>query len=530
MQMFLRRLLRIRDILLLQLSKMKKRVIALGICLAFLMTGCKSAEMIEEPVTEMMSKTVSSETVTEVVSKVEESQAQEETQQETQKGENEQEKSNEEFATPSMSGALQVIGNQLCDANGNPVQLRGLSTHGIGWFPGYVNSDLFGQFRKEWKANVVRLAMYTAEGAGYCTGGNQTYLKELIHTGVKSATENDMYVIIDWHILSDNNPNTYKDQAIDFFSEMSQTYKDYNNVLYEICNEPNGGTDWAAIKSYALEVIPAIRANDPDAIIIVGTPTWSQDVDQAAKNPITEYSNIMYTLHFYAGTHQDSLRNKMGKAIEDGLPIFVTEYGICDASGNGAINYDSANKWVEVMNSYGVSYCAWSISNKNETCSIFKSSVSKTKNMSVDDLSESGNWVYQVLSAGNGTMSNNDAPYKASENTQQQESQSSAPQAISGGNMSVQATVTGSWESDGKVFYQYAVRIENTGTASVDHWSVELCFNEAPTLTDSWNGNYSINGNNIQITGKDYNCSIEPQGSVSDIGFIVCGSANLSLQ
>ena len=120
---------------------------------------------------------------------------------------------------------------------------------------------------------------------------------------------------------------------------MATEFKNNDNVLYEICNEPNGNVKWDKdIKPYAEEVITKIRAIDPDSVIIVGTPTWSQDVDIVANNPITDYENIMYTLHFYAATHKEDLRNKLKNAHETGLPIFVTEFGISDASGNGTIS------------------------------------------------------------------------------------------------------------------------------------------------------------------------------------------------
>ncbi len=303
----------------------------------------------------------------------------------------------DKMTTPSNSGALQIIGNKLCDSKGNPVVLRGLSTHGIAWFPDYVNSEAFRDFKEEWGANVIRLAMYTAEYNGYCAGADKEWLKNLIRNGVEYATQNDMYVIVDWHILSDGNPNTYKSEAKEFFKEMSKEFAGHNNVIYEICNEPNGGTSWKDIKAYAKEVIPVIRANDENAIIIVGTPNWCQTIGDAAADPITEYENIMYAVHFYAATHTDWLRNDMVKAINSGLPVFVTEYGICDASGNGAIDKYQADEWVRVMNENGVSYCGWNISNKNETSAIFKASCNKTSGWTKDDLSDCGKWMYEML-------------------------------------------------------------------------------------------------------------------------------------
>lgn len=304
------------------------------------------------------------------------------------------------MAAPSVTGALHVEGTRLVGSSGEPVQLRGISTHGLAWFPDYVNEACFAQLHDEWKANVIRLAMYTAENGGYCTDGDKEYLKGLIRDGVSYAGRQDMYVIIDWHILSDSNPNRYLNEAKDFWKEISAEYADADHVLYEICNEPNGDTGWSDVKAYAQEVIPVIRANDKDAVIIVGTPNWSQYVDQAAADPVTGYENIMYTLHFYAATHKEDLRDKMAAAIDGGLPIFVTEYGICDASGNGAIDEGQADQWVELMNQYGVSYVAWNLSNKDESSSILLSSCDKTSGFTEEDLSTSGKWLYRTLSAG----------------------------------------------------------------------------------------------------------------------------------
>ena len=300
-------------------------------------------------------------------------------------------------ADSAMPGPLSLAGTQLTDSGGNPVQLRGISTHGLAWYPDYVNEACIRQFREDWGMNVIRLAMYTAESGGYCTGGDKEGLKSLVKNGVEYATACGMYVIIDWHILSDGNPNTYIKEAKAFFQEMSQEYADYTNVIYEICNEPNGGTSWSQVKSYAEEVISVIRENDEDGIILVGTPNWCQYVDQAAADPIMGYENIMYTLHFYAATHTDDLRNKMVSAIESGLPIFVSEYGICDASGSGAINEEQANLWVEQMDNYGISYVAWNMSNKNETSAIIQNWCNKTNNFSLEELSAAGQWLYKTL-------------------------------------------------------------------------------------------------------------------------------------
>lgn len=443
-------------------------------------------------------------------------------------------------AAPSTTGRLKVIGAQLCSESGNPIQLRGMSTHGLGWFPQFVNQEAFNEFHDEWGANVIRLAMYTGEGAGYCTGGNKTELKKLVENGVEYAKNADMYVIIDWHILSDNDPNQYKTEAISFFTEMSQKYADYNNVIYEICNEPNGGTSWSDIKAYANEVIPVIRANDPNAVIVVGTPCWSQEVDKAAADPIIGYDNIMYTLHYYAATHGDFLRDRMVEAIKEGLPIFVTEYGICDASGNGAIDEESANEWVRVMNDNNVSYICWNLSNKNETSAIFKESCTKTSGFTDEDLNPEGIWLRNVLrnAAGTGfsssnkpnekssspnTVSNQKQLEKSTTNNQKQPEQNTPSEVKSkSGNIIATAKLRQSWESSNGKCYLYDITVSNNSNENVSSWSVDIEWDKSFTVESSWNGNFTTEGNIMSIKNGDYNGQLEAGASCTDIGVIIC--------
>ena len=296
-------------------------------------------------------------------------------------------------STPfGQHGALHVENGKLTDADGNTVQLYGMSTHGIAWFPQYINYDSFRTLRDDWNTNCIRLAMYTAEYGGYCAGGDKEQLKQLVRDGVSYATELGMYVIVDWHILSDYDPNQNKDEAIAFFREMAEVFADNDNVLYEICNEPNGGTSWDSIKSYAEEVIPVIREQKPNAVILVGTPTWSQEIDKAAASPLDD-SNVMYTLHFYAGTHKDDLRNRLETCVQNGLPVFVSEFGMCDASGNGANDFVSTTKWLDLLNKYQISFCCWNLANKDESSSVFKASSTALSDWTDDDFNESGRWI-----------------------------------------------------------------------------------------------------------------------------------------
>lgn len=427
---------------------------------------------------------------------------------------------------PSETGALQVIGTQLSDSSGNPIQLKGLSTHGIAWFPQYINAEAFREFHDDWNANVVRLAMYTAESGGYCTDGDKENLKQLIRNGVQYATEQDMYVIVDWHILADQNPLQNMESAKVFFTEMMAEFGDTENILYEICNEPNGNTAWSDIKAYAQEIIPIIRANDPDAIIIVGTPNWSQYVDQAAADPIEGYENIMYTLHYYAATHKDDLRQKMKAAVNAGLPIFVSEYGICDASGNGSIDAEQANLWVQSMDELGISYVGWNISNKNETSAIFRPECTKVSGFTKEDLSESGTWLYEMLNVGSGTGEVASADAGSGETA---ETQPESFAEIHSEEFQIQATVKNSWEAEGKTFYQYDLTLKNSAETDASDWKVEVHFSEEITLSDGWNGNYSVNGTTLTITNKEYNGAVSSGGQVTDIGFIVSAGAGLAL-
>lgn len=433
---------------------------------------------------------------------------------------------------PSVNGALHVSGTELLDEKNQVVQLKGVSTHGLAWFPEYVNEDAFSTLHNEWNVSVIRLAMYTADSGGYCTDSDQENLKNLIDDGVAYATNQDMYVIIDWHILSDGNPNQYKEQAKVFFDEMSKKYADHNNVLFEICNEPNGDTSWSDVKSYAEEIIPIIRQNDKDAVILVGTPNWSQYVDQAASDPITGYDNIMYTLHFYAATHQEDLRNTLKTALAQNLPVFVSEYSICDASGNGAIDEAQANEWMSLLDQYHISCVNWSLSNKDETASILKSDCTKTSDFESSDLSQAGLWLYSMLTAESDEESTSSTENSDSENNlDPQTSSVSAADFLdnpfaSESNLETEAysctiQISNKWETDGICYYQYNLSITNTSDSTINNWEVSLPFNTDITLSDSWNCNCSLDGTTLCITALDYNSALKKGNSANDIGFII---------
>ena len=267
-----------------------------------------------------------------------------------------------------LYGQLRVEGTQLVSESGEPVQLRGMSSGGLQSCFQFFNDDVCDTLIQDWGCTVIRLAM-TSHGLdnGY-TYFPDRYFNEVCGY-LDTLIDHGVYVIVDWHILFDGDPTEYQEDAVDFFSRISAIYGDYPNIIYEVCNEPNGmryddpdsPVDWDnCIKPYAETVIAAIRENDPDNIIIVGTPTWSQDVDVASLNPING-DNIMYTLHFYAGSHGEDHMDKVRTAVENGLPIFCTEWGVSLDSGNSGVFYTETLEWMDLLNEYNISWCNWSI-------------------------------------------------------------------------------------------------------------------------------------------------------------------------
>ena len=297
----------------------------------------------------------------------------------------------EAVAVVAPAGRLFVSGGRLVNAEGQPVALRGVSTHGIGWFPEYVNADAFRTLRDDYGVNAIRIALYTEESGGYCTGGDRKQLSRLVAEGVACAAELGMYAIIDWHTLSDGDPNRHADEAEAFWREMAQAYAGQDNVLYEICNEPNGGTTWASVRAYAQRIIPVIREYDGDAVILVGTPNWCQQLDGPVGSPVDD-DNVMYTLHFYAATHGQALRDELERALDQGLPVFISECSICEASGNGRVDYASADAWMALIRRRGLSYVAWNLSNKDEAAALIRSDCGKRSGWTEAELSETGKW------------------------------------------------------------------------------------------------------------------------------------------
>ena len=270
---------------------------------------------------------------------------------------------------PVKHGKLQVVGGHICDSAGQPVQLRGMSTMGLQWHGEIVNDKAFAALAKDWNADVVRLALYVGEG-GYAA---HPELKALLFRGVELAIRYGLYVIVDWHVLTPGDPNApVYAGARTFFDEVSRKYAKYPNVIYEIMNEPNGEVTWAdQLKPYAEKMVATIRANDPDNLILIGSGTWSQDVDQAAADPV-QGKNLAYTFHFYAGSHGDPLRRKVERALASGAAVFCSEWGTSEASGTGGPYLPESEVWLKFLDEHKIGWTNWSLCDKSETSAALK--------------------------------------------------------------------------------------------------------------------------------------------------------------
>ncbi len=295
----------------------------------------------------------------------------------------------------SDHGKLSVVGPDLVDEHGEKFQLIGISTHGIQWFSDYVNYATFDALHNEFGINVIRLALYTAEG-GYCESDatKREFLYQKVVEGIKAATALDMYVIVDWHMVgaddvNDKNPMYYRNESMEFFGRITEEFKDYNNILYEIMNEPNGSTTWESCRNYANLVIPVIRKNT-DAIVLVGNPHWTANLNAVMQKPLEGYTNIMYTYHFYAADHTNT--SQVQTAYDRGFPVFISEHGGMESSGDGAISYTNIENWYRILDARNISYVAWNLSNSKGSASILKQETKSLTDFSDEALKEWGVW------------------------------------------------------------------------------------------------------------------------------------------
>ncbi len=300
---------------------------------------------------------------------------------------------------PGSIAKITTQGNQIL-FGGQPGSIAGMSLFwsNDGWGgEKYFNADVVRELKENWNAKLVRAAMgVNPDGAtdlGSYIQNRESNVRK-VKAVVNAAIEHDMYVIIDWHA---HEAEDFRNEAVEFFTEMAQLYGGYDNVIYEIYNEPLAVSWSNVIKPYAEAVIRAIRTHDPDNLIIVGTPNWSQDVDAAAQDPITISSNIAYTLHFYAGTHKQWLRDTASSAMSQGIPLFATEWGTVDADGDGGVDQAETQAWITFLKNNNISHANWALNDKEEGASALVPGASVSGGWSDADLTPSGRLVKDII-------------------------------------------------------------------------------------------------------------------------------------
>ncbi len=294
-------------------------------------------------------------------------------------------------------GQLQVVGNQIVDQQGNPVMLRGMSLFWSQWMGQYYNYDCIKWLRDDWKCTVVRAPVGIGKD-GYLENPGQEMKK--IRTVIEACLDLGIYVIVDWH---DHYAPDHRREATIFFETIASAYGQAPNIIYEIYNEPEKVSWLDVVKPYADSVIQKIRAIDADNLILVGTPFWSQDVDVASLNPV-QFKNIAYTLHYYATTHRQPIRAKASVALNNGAALFVSEFGTCEHTGSGVIDRQELAAWFAFMEQHKISWCNWSIADKNETSAALKSGANADGGWPDSELSESGMLIRDKIRTGNQTV------------------------------------------------------------------------------------------------------------------------------
>ncbi len=290
-------------------------------------------------------------------------------------------------------GPLRVEGTHIIGQTGEHVSLAGVSLFWSQWQGAFWNADCVDWLARDWNVTLIRASMGVEGGYLHNPAVEQARVERVVDAAIKAG----IYVIIDWH---DHHAEKHQAEAVRFFSAMAKKYGDTPNVIYEIFNEPLRVSWSNDVKPYAVAVVAAIRAVDPDNLVIVGTPRWCQAVEDAAKDPLPG-KNLVYALHFYAGTHKQSLRGAAERALQAGLPLIVSEWGACNADGNGAIDRKSAAAWLDFIREHELSHCLWAMSDKAETSSIVRPGTSPRGGWSDDQLTEWGKLAREVIRGWN---------------------------------------------------------------------------------------------------------------------------------
>ena len=296
-------------------------------------------------------------------------------------------------------GQLRIKGSKIVDKNDNAIQLRGMSLFWSQWMPQYYTTGTISWLKEDWNVTIVRAAMAVEDNDGYLS--NPEREKAKIFTVIDAAIEQGIYVIVDWH---SHHAENHLSEAKSFFAEVAQKYGDKPNIIYEIYNEPLDGVSWNnTLKPYHEAVIKEIRKYDPDNIVVCGTRVWSQRVDEVIGNEIND-ANVAYTLHYYAASHKQYLRDIAKQAIDNNLAIFVTEYGTTEYTGDGYVDTAESKAWWKFLDDNKISWCNWSIADKNEKSAALTPGASGNGNWSLDQVTESGKLVRTELIEKNPTF------------------------------------------------------------------------------------------------------------------------------
>ena len=294
----------------------------------------------------------------------------------------------------STYGQLSVQGAQLCAADGTPVVLRGMSSHGLTWFPEYTSYPSLRTLR-DYGANVFRVAVYPAQNDGYLEEPELN--RKLLYAAIENALAADMYVIVDWHVLQDKNPKKHMEKAKEFFREVTKRYGQEPGILYEICNEPNGNTSYRDIAEYAGVIIPVIRKYAPNAVVLVGMPKFCTTLEAAIERPLA-YENVMYTYHYYSDVSDCRYaREQIDTALKNDIPVFVSEWGFKVESKTLKEDTESLDAFLDFLEERGISWVNWALSNKSESYSFISSETRALSNWTEDQLTPSGKYVLSRL-------------------------------------------------------------------------------------------------------------------------------------
>ncbi|WP_419703338.1 cellulase family glycosylhydrolase [Promicromonospora sp. NFX87] len=300
-----------------------------------------------------------------------------------------------EAGTPvAANGQLSVCGVGLCNAQGKRIQLRGMSTHGTQWYSQCITDGSLDTLAYDWNADVVRISTYVQED-GYET--DPARFTALVNRYIDMLTARGMYAIVDWHMLDPGDPNFNLQRAKTFFTAIAERNNGKNNIIYEVANEPNG-VSWQTIKGYHEQIIPVVRAKDPDAVILLGTRAWSSlgvsdgsTESEVVNNPVNA-SNVMYTFHFYAASHGQDYLSALSRAA-DRIPMFITEFGTQDYAGEGANDFAMSQRYLDLAASKKISWVNWNFSDDHRSGAVLTQGSCASGSFGVGNLKESGRWI-----------------------------------------------------------------------------------------------------------------------------------------